>query len=155
MAILRGSGRSTVWISRKATCKLHRAHADTQIVLRVRMQGGTAQRNVHSMIVESVDPAEFGSSVVPCAGGLPPLSSVGQFGADLGRGERSVMKTSQQCNNFPRDCAHKATHGPRQKGNCCIIPTYGGHPPIIAFSFLLVAEEFLSFAWLYKIFWFN
>ena len=43
--------------------------------------------------------AEFGSSVVPCAGGLPPLSSVGQFGADLGRGERSVMKTSQQCNN--------------------------------------------------------
>ena len=38
---------------------------------RVRMQGGTAQRNVHSMIVESVDPAEFGSSVVPCAGGLP------------------------------------------------------------------------------------
>ena len=71
MAILRGSGPSRVWISRKATCKLHRAHADTQIVRRVRMQGGTAQRNVHSMIVESVDPAEFGSSVVPCAGGLP------------------------------------------------------------------------------------
>ena len=76
MAILRGSGRSRVWISRKATCKLHRAHADTQIVRRVRMQGGTAQRNVHSMIVESVDPAEFGSSVVPCAGGLPLLANL-------------------------------------------------------------------------------
>ena len=155
MAILRGSGRSRVWISRKATCKLHRAHADTQIVRRVRMQGGTAQRNVHSMIVESVDPAEFGSSVVPCAGGLPlPANLEPRPGVRAGRGGW-MMKTSQQCNNFPRDCAHKATHGPRQKGNCCIIPTYGGHPPIIAFSFLLVAEEFLSFAWLYKIFWFN
>ena len=52
--------------------------------------------------------AEFGSSVVPCAGGLPPLSSVGQFGADLGRGERSVMKTSQQCNNRRHKAAREA-----------------------------------------------